>query len=55
MWLDLTLLNYARTKLYYKMLTYKFKLDVEDGEDLYDEEDNNHFNQLSKFKDLDDE
>ncbi|MEL4455990.1 agmatinase [Lutimonas vermicola] len=47
--------DFLAAKLYYKMLTYKFKLDVEDEEDLFDEENNNHFNQLSKFKDLDDE
>jgi agmatinase len=47
--------DFLAAKLYYKMLTYKFKLDIEDGEDLYDKEDNNPFNQLSKFKDHDDE
>jgi agmatinase len=47
--------DFLAAKLYYKMLTYKFNLELEETEDLYEEDDDNPFNQLSKFKDQEDE
>lgn len=44
--------DFLAAKLYYKMLNYKFSLEMEDEED-YSENINSPFNELSKFKDND--
>lgn len=47
--------EFLAAKLFYKMLSYKFNLEPEDSDDIFDEDEDNPFGQLSKFKDIDDE
>lgn len=47
--------DFLAAKLFYKMLTYKFLLEDEETLDLFEEDEDNPFNQLSKFKDQEDE
>ena len=46
--------DFLASKLYYKMLSYKFTSNMEDEED-YSDDDSSPFNKLSKFKSNDDD
>lgn len=47
--------DFLAAKLYYKMLSYKFCLKNEDDDEVLEQNTDSPFNQLSKFKDTDDQ